>query len=62
MLPGILERDPLARFYVVGMNPDAVVRGLSRSATTVVTGRVSDVRPYLQHARVVVVPLRNLVW
>ncbi len=58
VLPGILERDPLARFYVVGMNPDAVVRGLSRSATTVVTGRVSDVRPYLQHARVVVAPLR----
>lgn len=58
VLPSILEQDPSARFYVVGMNPDAVVRALSRSPATMVTGRVPDVRPYLQHARVVVAPLR----
>jgi sugar transferase (PEP-CTERM/EpsH1 system associated) len=58
VLPEILKQDSSARFYVVGMNPDAVVRALTRSAATIVTGRVPDVRPYLQHARVVVAPLR----
>ncbi len=49
---------PSARFYVVGMNPDAAVRALASDPAVVVTGRVDDVRPYLQHARVVVAPLR----
>ena len=58
VLPEIRRRDPGVRFYVVGMNPDAAVRALGNDPATVVTGRVSDVRPYLQHARVVVAPLR----
>jgi len=58
VLPGIRSRDPAARFYVVGMNPDPAVRALGDDPGTVVTGRVDDVRPYLQHARVVVAPLR----
>jgi sugar transferase (PEP-CTERM/EpsH1 system associated) len=58
VLPEIRRRDPAARFYVVGMNPDAAVRALGNNPATVVTGRVSDVRPYLKHARVVVAPLR----
>jgi polysaccharide biosynthesis protein PslH len=58
VLPEIRRRDPLSRFYVVGMNPDATVRRLASDAGLVVTGRVDDVRPYLRHARVVVAPLR----
>jgi sugar transferase (PEP-CTERM/EpsH1 system associated) len=58
VLPEIRRRDPAARFYVVGMNPDAAIRALGNDPATVVTGRVSDVRPYLKHARVVVAPLR----
>jgi sugar transferase (PEP-CTERM/EpsH1 system associated) len=58
VLPEIRRRDPAARFYVVGMNPDAAVRNLQDDSATVVTGRVSDVRPYLKHARVVVAPMR----
>jgi sugar transferase (PEP-CTERM/EpsH1 system associated) len=58
VLPRIRERDGSARFYVVGMNPDAAVRALASDASAVVTGRVADVRPYLKHARVVVAPLR----
>ena len=58
VLPEIRKRDESARFYVVGMNPDSAVRALASDASTVVTGRVSDVRPYLKHARVVVAPLR----
>lgn len=49
---------PDARFYVVGMNPSPAVKRLRESPRVVVTGRVPDVRPYLQHASVVVAPLR----
>lgn len=57
VLPVLRRRGPV-RFYVVGMNPDATVRSLAGEPGVVVTGRVADVRPYLQHARVVVAPLR----
>jgi len=40
------------------MSPDAAVRALENDSATVVTGRVSDFRPYLKHAHVVVAPLR----
>jgi sugar transferase (PEP-CTERM/EpsH1 system associated) len=56
VMPRLRERG--LRFYVVGMNPDATVRALAEDAGTVITGRVADVRPYLQHAEVVVAPLR----
>lgn len=58
VLPAIRSEQPAARFYVVGMNPDASVRALASDAAVTVTGRVPDVRPYLQHAAVVVAPLR----
>ena len=58
VLPEIRAQDPAVRFYVVGMNPERTVRALASDAATTVTGRVDDVRPYLQHARVVVAPLR----
>lgn len=58
VLPRIVERQPAARFYVVGMNPVPSVAALARHPAVVVTGRVPDVRPYVQHARLVVAPLR----
>lgn len=58
VLPLIRQRDPTARFYVVGMNPAAAVRALAEDAAVTVTGRVADVRPFLQHAAVLVAPLR----
>jgi glycosyltransferase involved in cell wall biosynthesis len=58
VLPAIRSEQPTARFYVVGMNPDASVRALASEAAVTVTGRVPDVRPYLQHAAAVVAPLR----
>jgi polysaccharide biosynthesis protein PslH len=57
-LPAIVAKRPRARFYIVGMNPAAAVQALARHPSIVVTGRVADVRPYLQHARVVIVPMR----
>lgn len=58
VLPAIRSVHPAARFYVVGMNPDASVRALASDPAVTVTGRVPDVRPYLRHAAVVVAPLR----
>lgn len=57
ILPRLLERVPAVRFHVVGRSPTAAVRDLAGEAVSV-SGTVPDVRPYLQHATVVVAPLR----
>lgn len=57
MLPALRQRWPQARFYIVGRSPSDAVRALAAD-DVVVTGTVPDVRPYLQHASVVVAPLR----
>ncbi|MCG3188180.1 MAG: hypothetical protein LKCHEGNO_00073 [Burkholderiaceae bacterium] len=57
VLPALRQRQPTARFYVVGRSPAPEVRALAGEAV-VVTGTVPDVRPYLQHSAVVVAPLR----
>ena len=56
--PAIRAARPRARFHVVGMQPAPTVQALARLPGINVTGRVPDVRPYLQHAAVVVAPLR----
>jgi len=56
-LPLLLPRWPALRFYIVGRNPSAAVLALA-SPSVVVTGTVADVRPFLQHATLVVAPLR----
>ena len=57
MLPPLLQRWPGLQLYIVGRSPSPAVLALA-SAHVVVTGTVPDVRPYLQHASVVVAPLR----
>ncbi len=57
MLPALRQRWPDLRFHIVGRSPTAAVRALASSAVNV-TGTVPDVRPYLQHAALVVAPLR----
>ena len=57
VLPGLQPMHPDLRFHIVGRAPSAAVQAL-QSASVVVTGTVPDVRPYLQHAAVVVAPLR----
>jgi len=57
MLPALRKQRPKARFYIVGRNPTPEVRALA-DPHVVVTGTVPDVRPYLQHAGVIVAPLR----
>jgi sugar transferase (PEP-CTERM/EpsH1 system associated) len=57
VLPQLLKRWPQLCFYIVGRSPPACVVALA-SESVVVTGTVLDVRPYLQHASLVVAPLR----
>ena len=57
VLPALLARRPNTRFVVVGRSPPPAIQALASTVITV-TGTVPDVRPYLQHAAVVVAPMR----
>lgn len=57
MLPALRAKWPSLRFHIVGRSPTPAVRALA-GASVAVSGTVPDVRPYLQHASVVVAPLR----
>jgi sugar transferase (PEP-CTERM/EpsH1 system associated) len=57
MLPALRRCWPHAHFWIVGRSPASAVQALATDGVTV-TGTVDDVRPYLQHACVVVAPLR----
>jgi len=49
---------PSIEFYIVGSNPTARVIALASLPGITVTGSVKDIRPYIAHASLVVVPLR----
>ena len=57
VMPLVTARTAKARFYVVGRSPGPEVLAL-QGEHVAVTGTVPDVRPYLQHAALVVAPLR----
>jgi polysaccharide biosynthesis protein PslH len=57
VLPRLRQQRPNLRLHIVGRSPAPAVRALAGDAVAV-TGTVADVRPYLQHAAVVVAPLR----
>ena len=57
ILPRLLQPWPQLCFYIVGRSPPHSVRALA-SQYVFVTGTVPDVRPYLQHANLVLAPLR----
>ena len=52
------KRVPNSRFYIVGSAPTKKVLDLMQYYGVVVTGRVEDVRPYLQHAKAAVAPMQ----
>jgi sugar transferase (PEP-CTERM/EpsH1 system associated) len=54
--PLVFAEFPRAHLYFVGANPPPALRKIAGPGITV-TGRVNDVRPYIQGARVVVAPL-----
>jgi hypothetical protein len=57
ILPRIEREVPGVELYVVGMDPAREVRRLADGQRVIVTGRVDDVRPYLQSAAAAVAPL-----
>jgi len=62
LVNGILSRISARvsdiQLFVVGMDPAPSVRRLTDGHRVIVTGRVDDVRPYLEDAAVAVAPLR----
>jgi sugar transferase (PEP-CTERM/EpsH1 system associated) len=56
-LPLLRQQWPALRLHIVGRSPTAAVTALAGDGVAV-SGTVADVRPYLQHAAVVVAPLR----
>jgi sugar transferase (PEP-CTERM/EpsH1 system associated) len=56
--PEVSRRHPGMRLSLVGRRPVAAVRRLAKVPGVEVVGQVSDVRPYLARAALVVVPLR----
>lgn len=70
VMPKVWEVAPEARLWIVGKDPTETVRRLvdcdPRTASggqsrVIVTGTVSDIRPYLRRAAVAVAPLRYAV-
>ncbi|MGF1714768.1 TIGR03087 family PEP-CTERM/XrtA system glycosyltransferase [Photobacterium chitinilyticum] len=56
--PKVLAEIPDGKFYIVGSSPTAKVKSLAEIPGIIVTGRVVDVRPYLQKAKAAVAPMR----
>jgi glycosyltransferase involved in cell wall biosynthesis len=59
ILPWIVREVPEVRLTVVGRNPTPRLQKLARSEPRLtLTGRVDDVRPYIERAALYVVPIR----
>lgn len=58
VLPELLVNNTNVMFYIVGSKPSPIVRELQAHQNVTVTGRVEDMRPFLQYADVIVAPLR----
>lgn len=56
--PSIISQHPECKFYIVGGNPTAKVQKLANLNGVVVTGRVPDVRPYIDASVAAVAPMR----
>ena len=58
ILPLLLAKIPEVKFYIVGKDPVPEIQALA-SKHTIVTGRVADVRPYLDQTSIFVCPMRK---
>ncbi len=58
IFPLVKARRPEVQFWIVGSEPSERVKALTRISGVHVTGKVDDVRPYVQSATVFVSPLR----
>jgi polysaccharide biosynthesis protein PslH len=59
IMPLIKSKVPDVKFTVVGRNPAPALVDLSKEdSSLIITGRVDDVRPYMENAAAYIVPLR----
>lgn len=58
VMPQLRSQHAELEFHIVGSRPASAVRALQHLPGIKVSGTVPDVRPYLQHAALVVAPLR----
>ncbi len=56
--PTVLQQVADAKFYIVGGGATKEVLNLANEPGVVVTNRVVDIRPYLDHAKAVVAPMQ----
>jgi GT2 family glycosyltransferase/glycosyltransferase involved in cell wall biosynthesis len=55
--PGVCSQVPDARIYIVGDGPSEYLTNLADGKQIIVTGRVQDIRPYIQKASIGIAPL-----
>jgi sugar transferase (PEP-CTERM/EpsH1 system associated) len=59
ILPFIWKENPNIKFYIVGKDPSAELKECARGESRIIlTGRVDDVRTYVERSKIFVVPLR----
>jgi|RhiMetdeSRZDD1v2_1073273.scaffolds.fasta_scaffold02769_3 glycosyltransferase involved in cell wall biosynthesis len=58
IFPKVRKNFPAVEFWVVGSGPSLEIRSLASEPGVHVTGRVDDIRPYLESAGIFVCPLR----
>ena len=59
ILPLIWKEKPQIKFYIVGKSPSPAIEVLAgQEPRIIVTGKVDDVRPFIEQAKVFVVPMR----
>ncbi|EED33960.1 sugar transferase, PEP-CTERM/EpsH1 system associated [gamma proteobacterium NOR5-3] len=58
VFPELYGKFPSLQFWIVGGKPTSAVKRLAEHSAIHVTGRVPDVRPYIQHALAAVAPMQ----
>jgi len=58
IFPRLKKRFPDLTLSIVGRNPTAEIKQLSKTSGIEITGTVDDVKPYMGEAEVMIVPLR----
>ena len=58
VFPRVKSEFPELTFWIVGTRPTVDVKKLASNPAVSVTGAVDDIRPYLEHAKISVAPLR----
>jgi sugar transferase (PEP-CTERM/EpsH1 system associated) len=58
IFPNIKIAFPNIHFYIVGAKPTETVVQLAKIPGVIVTGQVTDIRPYIKHATLAIAPLK----